>query len=128
MISWGTILYGALLSAAAAGLLVFAGRRERRVDLLLASAVSGALGPFLWNAILHRVEGREFFVDAPRCDHARQLAGHRLRSRRPELPAGHDRGARVRPAEPGCYVVVPAGAGRRRLVDEVRPPGKEGQP
>ena len=65
MISWGTILYGALLSAAAAGLLVFAGRRERRVDLLLASAVSGALGPLLWNAILHRVEGREFFVDAP---------------------------------------------------------------
>ena len=65
MISWGTILYGALLSAAAAGLLVFAARRERRVDLLLASALSGALGPFLWNAILHRVEGREFFVDAP---------------------------------------------------------------
>ncbi|HEX4930811.1 MAG TPA: hypothetical protein VFV62_08885, partial [Gaiellaceae bacterium] len=32
---------------------------------LAASAVSGALGPFLWNAILHRVEGREFFVDAP---------------------------------------------------------------
>jgi len=22
-------------------------------------------GPLLWNAILHRVEGREFFVDAP---------------------------------------------------------------
>ena len=65
MISWASILYGALLSAVAAGLLVFAARRERRVDLLAASALSGALGPFLWNAILHRVEGREFFVDAP---------------------------------------------------------------
>ena len=65
MISWATILYGALLSAVAAALLVLAARRERRLDLLVAAAVSGALGPFLWNAILHRVEGREFFVDAP---------------------------------------------------------------
>ena len=65
MISWATIFYGALLSAIAAALLVFAVRRERRVDLLAASSLSGALGPLLWNAILHRVEGREFFVDAP---------------------------------------------------------------
>ena len=65
MISWATILYGAFLSAVAAALLAFAARRERRVDLLAAAAVGGALGPLLWNAILHRVEGREFFVDAP---------------------------------------------------------------
>ena len=65
MISWATILYGAALSAAAAGLLVLAVRRDRRFDLLAVSALAGALGPFLWNAILHRVEGREFFVDAP---------------------------------------------------------------
>jgi hypothetical protein len=65
LISWATIFYGALLSAIAAALLVFAVRRDRRVDLLLASALAGALGPFLWNAILHRVQGREFFVDAP---------------------------------------------------------------
>ena len=65
MISWGSILYGALLSAVAAALLVYAVRRDRRVDLLAAAALSGGLGPLLWNAILHRVEGREFFVDAP---------------------------------------------------------------
>ena len=65
MISWTTILYGALLSAIAAGLLVLTARREHRIDVLVASALSGALGPFVWNAILHRVEGREFFVDAP---------------------------------------------------------------
>ena len=65
MLSWGSILYGALLSAAAAALLVFLVRRTRRVDLLAAAGLSGAAGPFLWNAILHRVGGREFFVDAP---------------------------------------------------------------
>jgi len=65
VISWTTIVYGAFLSSLAAVLLVFAVRRERRLDLLAAAAVSGALGPFLWNAILHRVEAREFFVDAP---------------------------------------------------------------
>src|SRR5215208_3293952 len=64
-ISWGSILYGALLSAIAAGLLVFAFKRYRRIDLVAAAALSGALGPFLWNAILHRVGGSEFFVDAP---------------------------------------------------------------
>lgn len=29
------------------------------------AAVAGALGPLLWNAILHQVGGSEFFVDAP---------------------------------------------------------------
>ena len=65
MISWDTIVYGALLSAAAAALIVLVARRDRRVDVLVAAAVSGALGPFLWNAILHRVGATEFFVDAP---------------------------------------------------------------
>lgn len=65
MLSWATILYGALLSAVAAALLVFAVRRERRIDMLAAAALSGAGGPLLWNAILHRVGGSEFFVDAP---------------------------------------------------------------
>jgi hypothetical protein len=65
VISWETIVYGAFLSAIAAVLLVFAVRRDRRIDLLAAAAVAGALGPLLWNAILHRVEAREFFVDAP---------------------------------------------------------------
>jgi len=65
LISWQTIYYGAFLSAVAAVLLVLIVRRERRVDVLVATALSGALGPLLWNAILHRVRGREFFVDAP---------------------------------------------------------------
>jgi hypothetical protein len=46
-------------------LLVLLVRRTRRVDLLAAAALSGAAGPFLWNTILHRVGGSEFFVDAP---------------------------------------------------------------
>ena len=65
MISWGTILYGALLSAVAAALLVFLVRRDRRLDVLAVAALAGALGPLLWNAILHRVGASEFFVDAP---------------------------------------------------------------
>ena len=65
MLSWATIVYGALLSATAAALLVFAVRRDRRHDVLAAAALGGAMGPFLWNAILHRVGGSEFFVDAP---------------------------------------------------------------
>ena len=65
VISWGTILYGALLSAAAAALWVFLVRRDRRLDVLAVAAVAGALGPLLWNAILHRVGASEFFVDAP---------------------------------------------------------------
>ena len=65
MISWGSILYGAALSALAAGVLVYAVRRETRYDLYAAAALSGALGPLIWNAILHRVEAQEFFVDAP---------------------------------------------------------------
>jgi hypothetical protein len=65
VISWETILYGALLSALAAAGLVFLLRRDRRFDLLAAAAVSGFAGPLIWNAILHRVEAREFLVDAP---------------------------------------------------------------
>ena len=65
MISWATILYGAALSALAGAALVYAVRRDRRLDVVAAAALASAAGPFLWNAILHRVEGREFFVDAP---------------------------------------------------------------
>ena len=67
MISWGSILYGTVLSALAALLLVFLAvrRRDQRYETLAVAAVSGALGPLLWNSILHHVGGREFFVDAP---------------------------------------------------------------
>jgi hypothetical protein len=65
MLSWETVLYGAGLSAVAAALLVFAAERNRRFNVLAAAGLSGALGPLSWNAILHRVGGSEFFVDAP---------------------------------------------------------------
>ena len=65
MISWASILYGAALSAVAAALFVLLTRRDRRFDVLAAAALSGALGPLIWNAILHRVGASEFFVDAP---------------------------------------------------------------
>jgi hypothetical protein len=65
VLSWATIFYGAILSAVAAALLVLGVTRDRRFDVLAAAALSGATGPFLWNAILHRVGGSEFFVDAP---------------------------------------------------------------
>lgn len=64
-IGWWAIAYGAVLSAIAAALLVFAARGERRATLLASAAAAGALGPLLWNAILHDVGGSEFFVDAP---------------------------------------------------------------
>jgi hypothetical protein len=65
VLTWATILYGAFLSALAAALIVVALRRDRRFDVIAAAALSGAAGPLLWNGILHRVGGSEFFVDAP---------------------------------------------------------------
>jgi hypothetical protein len=65
VLSWGTILYGAALSAAAAVVLVAVALRERRAPVLAVAGLGAAAGPFLWNAILHRVGANEFFVDAP---------------------------------------------------------------
>jgi hypothetical protein len=65
MLSWGTILYGAVLSAVAAGLLVLVVRRARRPVPIAVAALSAAAGAFVWNAILHHLQAQEFFVDAP---------------------------------------------------------------
>lgn len=65
MISWATILYGAALSALAAAAAVRLGLRERRVAVIVSAPVAAAAGPIAWNAILHHVGGRQFFVDAP---------------------------------------------------------------
>jgi hypothetical protein len=65
VIAWETILYGAALSAVAAALAVALVRRERRLPVLVAAAIAGALGPLAWNAILHDVDASGFFVDAP---------------------------------------------------------------
>jgi len=65
LIGWGSIAYGAALSGlAAAGLLALA-LRERRAAVLFVGAASAVLGPVAWNAILHGVDARGFFVDAP---------------------------------------------------------------
>ena len=63
MISWQTIFYGAAISALAAVLLVFLAARERRWTTLALVAASAALGPIAWNAVLHRVDANDFFVD-----------------------------------------------------------------
>jgi len=46
-------------------MLVAVALRERRAPVLVVAGLGAALGAFLWNAILHRVGPREFFVDAP---------------------------------------------------------------
>ena len=61
----GQILYGTVLSGLAAALPTFAVRREGRLGVLVVAGIAGAIGPLLWNAILHRVGASEFFVDAP---------------------------------------------------------------
>jgi hypothetical protein len=65
VISWPTILYGAALSALAAAAAVGILFRERRPSVLISAAAAAAAGALAWNAILHRVGGRQFFVDAP---------------------------------------------------------------
>lgn len=65
MLSWITILYGAVLSAAGAALLVTATIRPRRMPVIAIAAAAAFLGPLAWNAILRAAHGDSFFVDAP---------------------------------------------------------------
>jgi hypothetical protein len=65
MLPWGVIVYGAVLSAILAVLLVFLIARERR-PLILAVVAAGAIaGPVAWNAMLRATDANQFFVDAP---------------------------------------------------------------
>ncbi len=64
MLSWGTIAYGAALSAVLAVLLALVAR-ERRLIALLAVALGAAGGPVAWNAILRTTNASQFFTDAP---------------------------------------------------------------
>jgi hypothetical protein len=64
MLSWGVILYGAILSAVVAVVLVLLAR-ERAPAVLIAAAASALLGPLAWNAILSFTAASQFFVDAP---------------------------------------------------------------
>lgn len=65
MLNWSMILGGAAMSAIAACALVAALVRPRRVLVVATAALAAFVGPLSWNAILHAVEGRRFFVDAP---------------------------------------------------------------
>jgi hypothetical protein len=64
-IGWGSIAYGAVLSALLAAVLVALLMRERRPAVLVSAALAAAAGPVAWNAILHDVGGDRFFHDAP---------------------------------------------------------------
>jgi hypothetical protein len=64
MLDWGTILYGAVLSAViAAFALVVIG--ERRALTLAVGTLSALIAPIVWNAILRATHARQFFTDAP---------------------------------------------------------------
>ena len=65
MIDWGTILYGAGLSAILALLAAVLVARERTPLVLGAVALSALAGPLAWNAVLHSTGNRDFFHDAP---------------------------------------------------------------
>jgi len=65
VISWGSIIYGALLSGIAAAILVATALRERRPAVLATAAVAASVGPVAWNAILRDTNSAGFFVDAP---------------------------------------------------------------
>jgi hypothetical protein len=65
MIGWGTIGYGAAVSAVVAGTLVAAVGRGHRVSAAMGAAVGAAAGPIAWNAILRATHADTFFTDAP---------------------------------------------------------------
>lgn len=65
MLTWGTIAYGAALSAVLAVLLVAALGRVRRPAVLASVAVAAFAGPVAWNAILRATKANQFFTDAP---------------------------------------------------------------
>jgi hypothetical protein len=65
MIGWGTIGYGAALSALAAGILVTASARGHRLPVGVSAALGAAAGPIAWNAILRATHADTFFTDAP---------------------------------------------------------------
>jgi hypothetical protein len=65
VLNWGTIAYGAALSAVLAGVVVLLVSRERRLAAVLGAAVAAAAGSVGWNAILRATHADEFFTDAP---------------------------------------------------------------
>ena len=65
MLSWASILYGAALSAVAAGAALTALARPRQPAVILTGALATATGALAWNAILRATHASQFFTDAP---------------------------------------------------------------
>jgi hypothetical protein len=65
MIGWGSILYGAALSALLAAVVVGLVSREQHIISAVGAAVGAAAGPIAWNAILTATHASTFFTDAP---------------------------------------------------------------
>jgi hypothetical protein len=71
VLSWASILYGAALSAAAAGAaLAGLARRAtspagRQAAVITAGMLATDAGPIAWNAILRATHASQFFTDAP---------------------------------------------------------------
>lgn len=65
MLSWASILYGAVLSAVVAGAALAALARPRQAAVILTGVLATAAGPLCWNAILRATHASQFFTDAP---------------------------------------------------------------
>ena len=65
MSSWGSIFFGAVVSAVVALAVAVALARERGPMTLALVTLTALLGPIAWNAVLHSAGSDDFFVDAP---------------------------------------------------------------
>ena len=65
MIGWGTIFYGAVLSAVAALALLGLVQRHAPVAAVAAAVASAFVAPIAWNAILRATDADRFFTDLP---------------------------------------------------------------
>jgi hypothetical protein len=65
VITWGTIVYGAGLSAVLATGALLLGLRERRLSVVVPGAIATLASPIGWNAILRATHAQAFFTDAP---------------------------------------------------------------
>jgi hypothetical protein len=65
MLSWTSIVYGAVLSAVVAGVALAALARPRQPAVILTGVLATAAGPLAWNAILRATHASQFFTDAP---------------------------------------------------------------
>jgi hypothetical protein len=64
MPSWGSVVWGVLVSGLVAAALVRWLLRERSPNVIGTAAAAAILGPLLWDLVL-RHTGGDFFVDAP---------------------------------------------------------------